>query len=351
MRRSRTRPRYKMLAVSFSISAVIFIFAIWWVDDLEILHALERILWPLTRLIFFISIGLLAGQIIEAAGWTHYLAAWIGPLFRFGNLGIQCSAAFTTAFFSGVAANAMLFDFYKDGKICRQELYLANFINQLPAYFLHLPTTFFIIIPLTGLAGGLYLLLTFAAAVLRTFVLLLYGHLRPSIQSCEHRSALPQADIPGREPSQGVWPGIKAKFPVRMTQIVIYVVPIYVFIFVINRMGFFDFARRWMADHFIAGFMPIEALSMVILSFVAEFTSGFAAAGALLDAGVITMKQTVTALLIGNVVAFPIRALRHQLPRYIGIFSPKMGTQILFMGQGVRVISIMIVGAFYYLLG
>jgi hypothetical protein len=55
--------------------------------------------------------------------------------------------------------------------------------------------------------------------------------------------------------------------------------------------------------------------------------------------------------LIGNVLAFPIRALRHQLPRYIGIFSPKMGTQLLLMGQGFRVSSIIIMGVIYFYVG
>jgi hypothetical protein len=95
----------------------------------------------------------------------------------------------------------------------------------------------------------------------------------------------------------------------------------------------------------------MESLSVVILSFAAEFTSGFAAAGALLDAGVLTVKQTVLALLVGNVLAFPIRALRHQLPRYMGIFSPKMGTQLLLMGQGLRVTSIIMMGVLYYFVG
>jgi hypothetical protein len=53
-------------------------------------------------------------------------------------------------------------------------------------------------------------------------------------------------------------------------------------------------------------------------------------------------------LLIGNILAFPVRALRHQLPRYIGIFSPKMGTQLLLLGQGFRVSSIVLVGLIYY---
>jgi len=122
-------------------------------------------------------------------------------------------------------------------------------------------------------------------------------------------------------------------------------------VFILNGMGLFNIARRWLAGYVITTFMSTEALSVVILSFAAEFTSGFAAAGALLDAGVITTKQTVLALLIGNIIAFPIRALRHQLPRYIGIFSPKMGTQLLLMGQSFRAMSLVIVGIIYYYLG
>ena len=94
--------------------------------------------------------------------------------------------------------------------------------------------------------------------------------------------------------------------------------------------------------------MPVESLSVVILSFAAEFTSGFAAAGALMEAGVLTVKQTVIALLMGNVLAFPIRALRHQIPRYMGIFSPKMGLQLLLSGQVFRVVSIIMMGLLYY---
>ena len=112
-------------------------------------------------------------------------------------------------------------------------------------------------------------------------------------------------------------------------------------------MGLFNLARKWLAGYVVTTFMPVEALSVVILSFAAEFTSGFAAAGALMDAGVITTKQTVIALLVGNIVAFPVRALRHQLPRYIGIFSPKMGTQLLLMGQSFRVISLVLVGVVF----
>ena len=142
---------------------------------------------------------------------------------------------------------------------------------------------------------------------------------------------------------------MKSRLPRRIARIAVYVVPIYTIVFILNAMGLFQLLRDALAGYVVTTFMPMESLSVIVLSFAAEFTSGFAAAGALLEAGVLNVKQTVIALLIGNILAFPVRALRHQLPRYIGIFSPKMGTQLLLMGQGFRVSSIILVGIIYYL--
>jgi hypothetical protein len=91
----------------------------------------------------------------------------------------------------------------------------------------------------------------------------------------------------------------------------------------------------------------MEAASVVIFSVAAEFTSGMAAAGAFLQTGVLTVHQTVLALVLGNIVATPIRALRHQLPTHVGIFSPGLGTRLLLLSQGMRLISLVLVAAPY----
>ena len=337
--------------LSFALSAMVLMVGANQIVSLNAQAVFFKLLWPLVRLMIFIAIGLLVGQIIEATGWTKTLAVLARPLFRFGNMGNHCSAAFTTAFFSGVTANALLLDFLREAKITRRQLYLSNFINQLPAFFLHLPTTFFIVIPLTGLAGVLYFLITFIAVLFRTILFLLYGHFFLPIQDVEKVRGVNAIAKQKNHGLKEIWDRIKQRLPQRLIRIAIYVVPIYTFVFVLNALGIFKLLREGLADYVVTTFMPMESLSVIILSFAAEFTSGFAAAGALLDAGVLSLKQTVIALLIGNVLAFPVRALRHQLPRYIGIFSPKMGTQILLMGQGFRVVSIIFAGAIYYYLG
>jgi hypothetical protein len=337
--------------VSLGISLIIILGALILIKELDAAQLVSRLLWPLTRLMLFITIGLLVGQIIEVSGWIKPMAVLARPLFRFGHLGDHCSAAFTTAFFSGVSANAMLLDFFTEGYITRRQLFLSNFINQLPAFFLHLPTTFFIVIPLTGWAGALYFLITFMAVLLRTVLFLVCGRLMLPSPAKNMGGAAQTTPASEKKAWSDIWNRVKSRLPRRIARITVYVIPIYTLVYVLNAMGLFKVLREALAGYVVTSFMPMESLSVIILSFAAEFTSGFAAAGALLDAGVLTIKQTVLALLIGNILAFPVRALRHQLPRYIGIFSPKMGTQLLLMGQGFRVMSIIVVGIIYFFVG
>jgi len=340
------KPKYKAFFISLILSVIILGSGLFVMEGINIERISARLFFPLVRLMFFITLGLVAGQVIEASGWTRAISVVARPFFRFGNLGEHCSAAFTIAFVSGVTANAMLLDFYKEQKITQKQLFLTNFVNQFPAYFLHLPTTLFIVLPLTGTAGLLYYLLTFLATVLRTFLFLVYG--RFSVKTAE---TVAEAEKEDQNRKKGdILKSIREKLPARIINIAVYVLPIYIAVFVMNELGFFKLTNDFIAGKVALSIIPIESLSVVILSFAAEFTSGFAAAGAMLDAGLITVKQTVLALLIGNILAFPIRALRHQLPRYMGIFSPKMGAQILLLGQLFRVLSLIIVGIIFFVI-
>ncbi len=188
-------------------------------------------------------------------------------------------------------------------------------------------------------------MLTFSATVLRTFLFLVYGFF--TLKEDGNANEVKQNEA-RKKSNKGILSGVKSKLPARVLNVAVYVLPIYIAVFMLNHLGMFQALNELMSRYVVTAFIPMESLSVVILSFAAEFTSGFAAAGALMDAGVLSIKQTVIALITGNILAFPIRALRHQLPRYIGIFSPKMGTQLLLMGQFFRIVSLILVTVVFY---
>ena len=344
-RRIKKSPIHKKIIISAALSLLILVTGVYLIEGISLNSIKGRLIFPLLRLMIFIIIGLTAGQIIEAAGWTKSFSIIARPLFKYGRLGDRCGSVFTSSFISGIAANAMLLDFYKDNKITKKQLFITNFVNQLPNYFLHLPTTFFIVWPLTGTAGIIYLMITFTAVVLRVSLFLTFGRLTIK----EGKSEESTKNIKKTRPRENnIIKNIKEKLPQRLLNIATFVLPVYIFIFMLTQAGIFKHANVLITKYIPITFIPIESFSVVVLSFFTEFTSGFAAAGAMLDGGILTTKQTVIALLTGNILAFPLRALRHQLPRYIGIFSPKMGTELLLMGQSFRIISLIIVGFVYF---
>lgn len=354
MSRKKTINHRTALAVGLVITLAALGWGLFMVDGVDPAGLPSRLILPLARMLLLVGVGLIVAQAVDSTRWTEKMGFLAGPMFRYAKLGHHCSAAFTAAFFSGVSANAMLLGFYKEGKITGRQLFLANFINQFPAYFLHLPMTFLIVVPLTRTAGLLYVALTFLANVLRTAGFVLFGHffmrLKPGTGEGDKSADYAPADGP-RQKAQPFWRCLREKLPGRFVRVAAFLVPIYTVVHVLTAAGAFDALEGAMAAFAIREFVPVESLSVVALSFVSEFTAGFAAAGALMDAGAITVKQTVLALLIGNVIAFPVRAIRHQLPRYMGIFSPGMGLRMLLMGQGFRVASIILVGMVYWAIG
>lgn len=297
---------------------------------------------PLLRMLGFLGIGLIVGITVEGMGWAPLLATLVRPVMRFGNLKDESGAAFTTAFFSGTAANTMLMTFWKEDKISLQEMKLSYLINTgLPVFLLHLPTTFFIIVPMTRTAGIIYLSLNGAAALLRTLLLLIWTRI----------TLAPQAKTTQIEESRANRTTSAVKiiraFKKRFIRICTITAPVYFLIYALNQAGMFEYLRTAAAGWVTSAYLPVEAVSVVVFAVAAEFTTGIAAAGALLDGGALTTSQLVLALVLGTIVATPIRALRHQLPSQTGVFSFKIGFPMLLTSQVLRISSLILVTVLY----
>ncbi|MCF6290887.1 MAG: hypothetical protein L3J03_07830 [Desulfobacterales bacterium] len=305
------------------------------------------LLWPLTRLLLFVSLGMLAGNFIEALNWTHRVAMVVRPLTRLGRLSSTTGASFSMAFFSGVAANTMLSEAYDQRQLAKLELVLANLFNSLPRFFLHLPTVFFLTASLIKGAAFIYVGLTLTAAVVQTGLVVLAGRILLAPQPTGYEPVKPAGNknITWRQALEKS----RRRFQKRIWRIIRFTVPVYVLFFLLNRYGLFDQARNFLAGQvpFLSWLHP-QSLGIVALHVTAEFAAGLAAAGALIDASSIGYRDAVLALLAGNVLASPIRAIRHQFPYYAGIFKPRLAVELIVVSQVFRVATIMLVTFIYY---
>ncbi|WP_319586407.1 hypothetical protein [uncultured Desulfobulbus sp.] len=305
--------------------------------------------WPLLRLLIYLAIGLLAALFIESLNWTRKLAVVARPLTKLGHLSPLTGASFSVCFFSGMAANTMLAEGYNNQQLSRKELILANLFNSLPSNFLHLPTTFFIAVPIIKGAAFIYIGLTVSAAVLRTLFIALLGRVLLPVDNSESvQTELPPAPA---NPFRSALRNSLKRFKRRIRKIVSYTVPIYILFYALTEAGFFTAAERFMGQHLSwLSWLSPQALSILTFQMAAEFTAGLAAAGALLANGSMRMEEIVLVLLIGNILSSPIRAIRHQYPYYAGIFKPVLAAELIFFSQSFRALSIALVAILYYFL-
>ncbi|SHI99548.1 hypothetical protein SAMN05660830_01303 [Halodesulfovibrio aestuarii] len=302
---------------------------------------------PLLRLILSISLGLAIGNIIEALHWGRFLAKVSSPLVRMAHLQDVSGAAFTMAFFSSISANSYLAEQYEQGKIVRKELYFSNLLNSTPVLFLHLPSLFFLAVPFLGKAAFWYVGIIVSAALFRTIGTVIAGRfiLPPTPEGC----VTCELDDNAPKDAKEVFQRVVSRFMRRIRRVLLVTIPVYTIVFMLNRFGVFEALNDVIGGD--NGFLPFinpEAAGVLILSLAAEITASMAAAGALLTDGSIQAKDVVLALLAGNILSSPMRALRHQLATYMGIFPSRLALWLIFCNQSVRVVSLVLFTLAYY---
>jgi hypothetical protein len=265
-----------------------------------------------------------------------------------GRLSSITGASFSVAFFSGVSANAMLAENYDTGRIDKKELVLANLFNSLPRFFLHLPTVFFLTAPLIKGAAVIYVGLTFTAAILQTLFVILLGRC-----TLPARTAGPRASLSPEKPEKTDWKGALQKsikrLKKRLVKLLKFMVPVYIIFFLLNRYGVFAGLEDFITTHawFLSWLNP-KSIGIVVLHVTAEFSAGLAAASVMIADNSLTYREVVLALLAGNILAAPIRAIRHQFPYYTGIYSPGLALQLVTISQVTRALSVITVALCYY---
>jgi hypothetical protein len=307
-----------------------------------------QIILPIVRISFFITLGLFVANFIESLNWTHRLAFLVRPLLRAGRLSAVTGASFSVAFISGVSSNTMLAEAFAKGQMTRVELYLANLFNTVPRFFLHLPNVFFLTAPMIRTGAFFYVGITFGAAILQTALVVVCGRLLLPPRDDSGSLTLPrQGEITWRDAIVKSFTRLKR----RIGKVLLFTAPVYIIFFLLNKYGLFGQLEKYIADKawFLSWLNP-KSLGIVVMQVTTEFSSGLAAASALLAENSLTTKEVVLALLAGNILSTPIRAIRHQMPYYAGIYSPQLAVQLIGLSQAVRTLCILLLMVgFYYL--
>lgn len=326
----------------------------------------EGLVRPMLRLVTGLALGLLVANVLEALRWTRYLARLAAPLARTAHMGEVAAASFSLSFVSAASSSALLAEAYESGEMTRRELVLANLFNSLPAYLLHTPTIFFLTWPVLGFPALVYVGLTLLAAAGRTCLTVVVARLwlsgrewapvtgdgpqcttaKETLGLCRvNPDAVDTAPHRWRTALRKAW----ARFLRRLPKLIYFTVPVYITMYLLQHYGYFALFEAWMTEH--AGFLSFikpQAMGIVLLHIAAELGAALSAAGSILHTGALSVQDVVLALLVGNILSTPMRAIRHQFPSYAGYFKPAMALLLIVVNQGLRAASLVVVTIIYY---
>jgi len=308
-----------------------------------------NLLWPLLRLLMGMALALLVANVLEAFQWMRYLARLAAPLARFAHLRAAAGAAFALAFLSPAAANGLLSQAHNEGALTRKELMFANLFNSFPNFLVHLPALFLLAWPALGPPAAWYAGLCLLAAAARTFLTMLAARmLLPPLPHTDHAS--PQ-DTPRKSPCEALQKAWE-RFCRRLPRLVYVTVPVYILMYLLQKYGWFGAVQSWLAGHADwLSFLKPQALGIIVLHLAAEMGAALSAAGSVFNAGGLTASEVVSALLVGNIVSTPMRAIRHQLPSYAGFFKPVLALELVLVNQALRAASMLCVAWLYWHFG
>ncbi len=302
---------------------------------------------PLLQLFFGLAFGLFFASLIEALQLTKILGKLAKPLVSLANLGQISSASFALAIASPASANALLGENLESKKISSKEVILANLFNTLPSTVIHIPTLFFMSFPLIGYPALIYVFCNFLATLLRSIVIIFLGRilLPKNNFMLEEKSQV----LNDESKRQNIFSKTFVKFRRRILRILLISIPIYCAIYYLQYFGYFNMAEKYLAENLGIFNINTKSLSIVLLYMSTQMQAAFVAAAALYSQNVISGQDVVLALLIGNIFSSPFRALRHQLPAYLGYFRAGFAINLLMANQASRTISLLIITICYYI--
>ncbi|WP_297435988.1 hypothetical protein [Thermococcus sp.] len=300
-------------------------------QDLLITSA-EIALSFLKRSVPGLLIGIFIAELLIEKGIINRLSPLGKPFVRISNLPEECALTFATAFLNTRAANAMLVDFYREGKIGRRELYIASLMNAFPAMVRHWNSMIPVLLATLGGLGLFYFGILVLIGFIQTTVFAFAGKLL--IKRPEQIKGVKKPAKNSREPFKKVLRKALAKtrkhsIPILKTMIL----ATYITALLIAA-GFFEYLTSLVKD--FAAFLPLspEEIS-VALSAMGSSIAAYTLGANLLKAGLISEKALIRSLLLGSVLA-NITFLRVLIPYYIGLYGAKDGTKIMLISMTTR---------------
>ncbi len=294
--------------------------------------ALMYALYWMVRVVPVIAIGIFVTSFAVNIGLMRKFEVLIKPISSKANISALSALAVVTCMFSTTAGYSMLAEGLDKNIVSERELIATTLISSFPSILSHLFTFFLpVVIPILGLTtGSIYVYLVGLGAFLKSCIGIILARLwLKDTDTSPFKATIPGDDLHHvRAPTVVVANksalSKSAKSTYKMLKRILPAMFItLLLVSVAMELDLFDSFSTFLEPLTIILGVESEVVLITATRIVNTY-SGLILAGSLLNRGVISTKGVIIALLLGNVVSFSARFVKHSLPLHVSLFGPRL---------------------------
>ncbi len=276
------------------------------------------------KIVPIIAIGIFVTSFAVNIGLMRKLDPLIKPLSSKANISAVSALSVVTCAFSTTAGYSMLVDGLNEKIVSEREVIATTVISSFPSILSHLFTFFIpVVIPILGLTtGSIYVCLVGLAAFLKSCIGIILARLW--LKNTSSKPQLPCLDpAPVGDKNKALNKSAKSTYKLLKR-----IVPtMFVTLFLVSvalKLNLFESFSAILEP--VTNILGLESeIALISATEIVNSYAGIILAGSLLGEGLISTKGVLIALLLGTVVSFSARFVKHSLPLHVSLFGPKLG--------------------------
>ncbi|ENN96215.1 hypothetical protein J422_03693 [Methanocaldococcus villosus KIN24-T80] len=264
------------------------------------------------------------------AGMLDKLSKILHPILRYLNVNPISISSILSCFFSPTVGYSILAEAYRERKIDENVIIATSLANSFPSILSHTLTFFIpIVIPILGFTGLIFILIRIFVSLVKSIIGFIYlTKVKIDFNENVEYKKLNRGECFNLAINRTL------KFTKRFVPIMFITLTIVLYL---NEIKFFDIIKNLLYP--ITKFLNLNPNVIVLaLSEFINAQSAIILAGEFLKNNILTQKEILIGLIIGNVVTFSTRYVKHSLPLHISLFGVKLGSKIVLINAVITLI-------------
>ncbi|MHC4873545.1 MAG: hypothetical protein ACYTFY_17000 [Planctomycetota bacterium] len=299
-----------------------------------------------SKIFFYIMIAVFLTTLFEAAGLISHLRFLFKPILKLGRLNDSVIPAFFAAIRSSTSAYGILVSAHQNKELDSRQLYTGVLTSASITALGHMPGYFIGIATVLGIEACIaaFLVRVGASIAFILFVLLISSLVISRFYSeggISEKSAHTDTPEYDKKDETALLIKIKKRMLPLVKRILLYLVPVYIIVGILQYNHFFKNLSAWFPGLFSLSFLPPESTA-ILPALAVNFYTALGTAEELINNGNVTAKQVMTILLVGSVITAPVRTLKRIVPTYIGMLGFRGGVTAAVSSQLLRMAFLII---------